>query len=436
MGDPLAGPLGQRGRAPYACGTSSSCATTCDSDVQCAASGWCDTASHACKKKFPLGSACFAKGQCASGFCVEGVCCTTSCDGICQACAAKNKASGVENGECELAKDGADPHDDCMDDGAASCLHDGLCDGKGACRDYPLGSPCGATSCENNVQTGHACNGSGACLPDLIVDCGAYLCAGGVWAGALRAGGLTMRAATLARLGVVKLFIDQALPSAGLGGTAAVVRSLMRRGVGRPVAIAAMFVDLITHYAAFAALFAVAMLVLFLHHDLSPAVLSLSALFALAALGIPSAAVALHRGKPRWLVRAAGRFRWSRSFLASLEEASHPVLRSPRALAQAFALNASVFLLDTATLHILLTAVGVSAHASTSLAAFMLASAAGTLTILPGGLGTFEGVAVAVLNVLGVPLEAALLATLLFRGLSFWLPMVPGIFLTRGVIAS
>ena len=30
-----------------------------------------------------------------------------------------------------------------------------------------------------------------------------------------------------------------------------------------------------------------------------------------------------------------------------------------------------------------------------------------------------------------VPLEAALTATLLLRGLTFWLPMVPGLWLTR-----
>jgi hypothetical protein len=35
------------------------------------------------------------------------------------------------------------------------------------------------------------------------------------------------------------------------------------------------------------------------------------------------------------------------------------------------------------------------------------------------------------LVLLGMPLEAALSATLLLRGLTFWLPMVPGILIAR-----
>jgi hypothetical protein len=45
-----------------------------------------------------------------------------------------------------------------------------------------------------------------------------------------------------------------------------------------------------------------------------------------------------------------------------------------------------------------------------------------------GGLGAFEAASVLTLKVAGVSLAA----TLLFRGLSFWLPMVPGLVFSRG----
>jgi len=35
---------------------------------------------------------------------------------------------------------------------------------------------------------------------------------------------------------------------------------------------------------------------------------------------------------------------------------------------------------------------------------------------------------------IGVPLPVALSATLLFRGLSFWLPMLPGVWCSRRVM--
>jgi len=63
----------------------------------------------------------------------------------------------------------------------------------------------------------------------------------------------------------------------------------------------------------------------------------------------------------------------------------------------------------------------------------VVASLARTVSIVPGGLGVFEGVAVVTLNQIGVPLAASLSATLLFRGLSYWLPMIPGYIASRGL---
>jgi uncharacterized membrane protein YbhN (UPF0104 family) len=39
------------------------------------------------------------------------------------------------------------------------------------------------------------------------------------------------------------------------------------------------------------------------------------------------------------------------------------------------------------------------------------------------------------LSLLGVAIETALAATLLLRGLTFWLPMVPGLWLAKREIA-
>ena len=50
----------------------------------------------------------------------------------------------------------------------------------------------------------------------------------------------------------------------------------------------------------------------------------------------------------------------------------------------------------------------------------------------PLGLGTYEAGTTGMLALLGVPLEAALSATILLRGFAFWLPMLPGIRIARG----
>jgi Mg2+-importing ATPase len=48
-------------------------------------------------------------------------------------------------------------------------------------------------------------------------------------------------------------------------------------------------------------------------------------------------------------------------------------------------------------------------------------------------LGIFEAASVVTLKLAGVSVPVALAATLLFLGLSFWLPMVPGLLFSREV---
>jgi uncharacterized membrane protein YbhN (UPF0104 family) len=50
---------------------------------------------------------------------------------------------------------------------------------------------------------------------------------------------------------------------------------------------------------------------------------------------------------------------------------------------------------------------------------------------IPVVLGVFEAASVATLKLMGIPIAIGLAATLLFRGLSYWLPMLPGILLAR-----
>jgi uncharacterized membrane protein YbhN (UPF0104 family) len=47
------------------------------------------------------------------------------------------------------------------------------------------------------------------------------------------------------------------------------------------------------------------------------------------------------------------------------------------------------------------------------------------------GLGSFEAVSIGMLRAMGVPFEAALSATLLFRGYTLWVPLIPGMFAAR-----
>jgi Mg2+-importing ATPase len=84
-----------------------------------------------------------------------------------------------------------------------------------------------------------------------------------------------------------------------------------------------------------------------------------------------------------------------------------------------------VVVLDALTLWTMLGALGLEVHPAPVFASFMLSTLARILSLVPGGLGVFEVASVASLRLMGVPVGAGLAATLLMRGFSFWLPMLP-----------
>ena len=130
----------------------SSATKPCTGVFVCAAKGAC---------KIAAGQPCGKPSQCASEFCVDGVCCASACTGNCMSCAVSGSP-----GTCTPHPSGIDPDNDCLGKDK-SC--GGKCDGNGKC-DFPsIGSSCGTCA---------ACDGTGRCAatpPDDpgcgVIDC-------------------------------------------------------------------------------------------------------------------------------------------------------------------------------------------------------------------------------------------------------------------------
>jgi hypothetical protein len=159
-----------RSCAPNLC-RGSSCGSRCATGADCQSGFFCEDAT--CQVKRATGAACGVATQCATGSCVDGVCCNSACDGTCVACNLPGSA-----GTCTPVADLQDPGQECPMEPQASCGRTGGCDGKGACRRYAAGTPCGpARSCSVATETAaRVCNGQGACEGGATRDCGAYLC--------------------------------------------------------------------------------------------------------------------------------------------------------------------------------------------------------------------------------------------------------------------
>ena len=93
---------------------------------------------------------------------------------------------------------------------------------------------------------------------------------------------------------------------------------------------------------------------------------------------------------------------------------------------QALLLAVGRWLLDYLTLMAALTAVHADPRPSTVLLAFCAAQVLGTMPLTPGGLGFVEAGLTGTLALAGVPAGAAVVATLAYRLVSFWLPIPAG----------
>lgn len=257
-----------------------------------------------------------------------------------------------------------------------------------------------------------------------------YPAAAGVWQRTLDAAGAPLPLRSLVPLGIAKLFTDQALPSGGISGAALLVRALAHRGVSAAAATQTVLVMLASYYSAYLIVAFAALGLLSLYHRANAALVTAATVLAVITIAVPALVLSLKRwggAGPAWLRRLPGFNVW----FERISAAPTDVLRNRRLLAESLLLQLGVFMLDAATLWIAFRALGAPVDFTVAFVSFVLASVVGTIGLVPLGLGTFEATAIALLHGLGVTVEAAFAATLVLRGLTFWLPMLPGVWLAR-----
>lgn len=265
----------------------------------------------------------------------------------------------------------------------------------------------------------------------LLLQAATYFSLAMVWRSALVAGGSSSPLGPLLPIAVGKLFADQALPTGGISGIAFFISALKNRGVEARLCMGAMIVTILSYYGAYAAAAALSIVELALRQEIQRWIMVASAMFLVIAAAIPIAVLRLQQvgveRLPSWLRRrpvVAG-------FLDLYRDAPSGMVRNPALLMQATIWQFTIFVLDGATLWALLKALGHEVSPMAAFACFVVASMAAVVTLLPMGLGSFEAASTALLLLNAVPLETALAATLLLRGFTLWLPLLPGLWLVK-----
>ncbi len=107
------------------------------------------------------------------------------------------------------------------------------------------------------------------------------------------------------------------------------------------------------------------------------------------------------------------------------------VLQIPLRAVQLLGGSAAITLAYIATFLVSLWAIGANVSPVNVAAIYLAGSIIGTASPTPGGLGAIEAAFVAGLTAFGVPTDQAVAGTLLYRLITFWLPIIPGFFAFR-----
>lgn len=241
------------------------------------------------------------------------------------------------------------------------------------------------------------------------------------------------------------IVLNRFLPA---GGTAVEVMGLLNRGVPRGTTTVVLSLNILSGIAAFGLL-----LVGCIGYQIAHGGLDLRGGLALVggiAIGMISTVLIIRQARDREgltrkalaLQRGAGRL-LRRSFapegmlhfIAETYDSTALIRTNAIGFVQLIGLQLAALLLDCVGLVLLFVALGFQPDFLLVLLGYTLAYVVSTLTSLPGGGGSFEAAMALTYTQLGMPAHLALSVTLLYRLMTFWLPLLAVAFTANSIRA-
>lgn len=269
----------------------------------------------------------------------------------------------------------------------------------------------------------------------FCLQAGTYISAGAIWYIVILSAHHHVPLRTLARFSIEKLSIDQLVPALGIAGNMVVYRGIKLMGLPNTLAAEALFIDTFSFYIAYAIVSVTGVLILCFYGGITSFILYGMGFFSIILIAVPSLLFWMLKRRKKTLPRLVSRIGAMKKMQELMNEVSRERALSPSLLIKSSLLHISVFVFDSLTLYAVLHALGVHVGVQVAFATLVLSSVAKTISLMPGGLGGFEAGAVGILTILGVTVGQAAAATLLFRGLTLWIPLIPGLLLARRDVA-
>jgi len=239
-------------------------------------------------------------------------------------------------------------------------------------------------------------------------------------------------------------FFSVIAPSGGMSGMVVFVAEARKRGYSSARATVSQALYVLFDYAGFLIVLALGLVILFQHNHLSwPEIVASIILIAISAglagllfLGTYSAEL-LARVLTR-LAHLANRILWpfihrpylsedrAVSFAHDAADGVSELRRNPRAMLMPLALALSNKALMISVLFLVFLSFRVPFSVETLVAGFSMGYLFFIVSPTPSGIGVVEGVLTLSLRTLGVPIDAAAVVALAYRGFTFWVPFIYG----------
>jgi uncharacterized protein (TIRG00374 family) len=252
----------------------------------------------------------------------------------------------------------------------------------------------------------------------------------------------------LFKASVVSLFVSQAIPTAGVSGSSYLAYYFNRKGLAAHKSLSVVILQVFTYFLVHLIVLAGGFFFLFffLHQALSRTILSIGVLGAV--LYIALNIIVLFFGSRRtfiFLLDRAKSHAWLDRLLKKLKlesplaglsrqdwQSAWDIIKGQRQrLLLPLLWQLMVILTDAGTIYCLFLGFSFRTNFFVVLIGLMLTKVVEMVSFTPGSLVFFEGAMVLFYNSFAVPLQLAVVSTLLFRALSFWLPMPFGLVMYR-----
>jgi len=251
----------------------------------------------------------------------------------------------------------------------------------------------------------------------------------------------------LSKISVVIMFVNQILPTGGLSGNGYIFNQLIKMKVPKSNALTALVLESICYYITMILLLAVFYgLYFYQFTPVNPVFTSTAITGFVFFIALGAVVLTLsNQAAISYVLQKLRRFKRIKSYIEKAgmselyqqkEGTWNMFINHKNGIGMAVLLQFGILFLDMLTILAILKGFHISMPFPLIALGLILSLVVGSLPISPGSLIVYESAMTYFFTVLGLPVNEALIVTLLFRFLTFWLPIPFGLVLYRSIQKS